>query len=427
LAEGIYDLVDAGLLVDGTRLPAQRPLAEALGVGRNTVAAAFDILTQRGCLKTVQGSGSTVCGKNLHAAANWRFSTFGSEPQRVDFSSGALPPSSVALAVLEAGVDMQGCYSTTGYFPAGIPALRAAIAHRLALDGLPTLPSQILVTSGGQHALWLAIHYLVQPGDRVVAEEPTYRGILQVLQESEAHIESTPLEHGGLNVELTRRAIARGAKVMVCQTGIHNPTGASMPGSHRSALAELLAQTGTTAVEDCCSYDLTLQGPPRPMLAAEAEEGRVLTVGTLSKLFWGGLRIGWIRATEHQIQGLVEMRKVADLGSAVISQVHALALLDHAEAARAERQVWLSERYETTTDVLARYAPEWSWAPIVGGTGLWIDTGQDATRLAETAKRKGIKLAPGPSFSAHSGQQTMLRFPYGHPPEKVEELLNTIA
>ena len=134
----------------------------------------------------------------------------------------------------------------------------------------------------------------------------------------------------------------------------------------------------------------------------------------MSKLFWGGLRVGWVRADEARIRRLVELRKVDDLATSIVDQLYAVRLLRRAAAARRERQAMLTKHLASTERVLREMAPAWTWRRIIGGSGLWVDTGMDAVAFVEQAKRAGVKLAAGPSFSPHDGHRTMLRLPLWH-------------
>lgn len=199
-----------------------------------------------------------------------------------------------------------------------------------------------------------------------------------------------------------------------------------MAPSHRKALAALLDHYSVPVVEDCCSYDLTASGLPAPMLAGEMSDDLVLTIGTLSKLFWGGLRIGWLRASSTRIRQLIERRKAEDLASPISTQVVATNLMTHVGEARQERRALLQAGREATCEVVSDVFPAWVWTASQGGTGLWIDTHNDSSALAEAAKRVGVRLAPGPGYSAYDGQRTMLRLPVWHEPESLEKALGML-
>ena len=136
--------------------------------------------------------------------------------------------------------------------------------------------------------------------------------------------------------------------MLYCQTSIHNPTGLTMTPSHRKALAVLLVHHGVPVVEDCCSYDLTASGSPALRPAGEISDDLVLTIGTLSKLFWGGLRIGWLGASSTHIRQLIERRKAEDLASSIATQVVAANLMTHVAEARQARRALLQVGSEAT-------------------------------------------------------------------------------
>ena len=184
LADGIAELIDANMIPAGTALPAQRELARQLGIARGTVTSAYGLLEQRGRLLTRTGSGSRVRAEPSAPGANLtgRLFSFSDESRRrIDLSSGALPASAVAREVMgQIRFDALHDYlPTNGYFPAGLPALRTAIAERLSRDGVATAPDQIVVTSGAQHATSLVFGTYLTAGDEVVVEDPSYRGALE--------------------------------------------------------------------------------------------------------------------------------------------------------------------------------------------------------------------------------------------------------
>ena len=199
-----------------------------------------------------------------------------------------------------------------------------------------------------------------------------------------------------------------------------------MAPSHRKALAALLDHYSVPVVEDCCSYDLTASGLPAPMLAGEMSDDLVLTIGTLSKLFWGGLRIGWLRASSTRIRQLIERRKAEDLASPISTQVVATNLMTHMGEARRERRALLQAGRGATCEVVSDVFLAWVWTASQSGTGLWADTHNDSSALAEAAKRVGVRLAPGPGYSAYDGQRTMLRLPVWHEPESLEKALRML-
>ncbi len=420
LAASLIGLIRAGLVPPGAGLPPQRALATTLAVSRGTVTVAYEALTAEGYLSTSRGSGSRVRSARhwLHHELTGRFVSFTNAPSDViDLSTGALPASPVTYDVLARPLtDRIGGYLLTdGYFPAGLPALRLAIADQFTADGIPTEAEQILVTSGAQEATWLAITGFAGAGDLVLTEEPTYRGALEALRGAGARAEGLELVDGGLDPEQVRRAVGRGPDLLYCQTSIHNPTGRTMALSARRELAEVINEAGLTTVEDACSADLTLRGAAvAPTLARFVDPDLLVTIGSASKLFWGGLRIGWIRASADRIHGLAELRKPVDL-----------ATLGGRPAVRRGADRSDGRRAHPASGDARRGARRFAGGARRGGavldlaadrrrSGLWVDTGQDAVALAERGKRAGVKLAAGPGFSTYGGHGTYLRLPLWH-------------
>jgi DNA-binding transcriptional MocR family regulator len=152
----------------------------------------------------------------------------------------------------------------------------------------------------------------------------------------------------------------------------------------------------------------------------------VLSVGTTSKLFWGGLRIGWIRGDVPIITRLTEAKKAIDLAAAVLDQLVAADLILRADQAREQRASSLQLQLHTTEHVVAQMRPTWKWTRPTGGTGLWIDTGADAVALVERARRRGVRIVPGPAFSAYGAFRSFLRLPIWHPGHDLQEALNRL-
>lgn len=430
LAGTIGDLVDRGFIPAGALLPPQRDLAASLGVSRSTVAAALGLLVAQGRASSRQGSGtrirSTRAGRT-HTDAGRLFSFTNASPGIMDLSTGALPASRVAREVLVAGVgDLDPYLDTDGYFPAGIPLLRQTIAEHLTSSGIPTTPGEVLVTNGAQHATHLAVRGLLSPGDLALCEDPTYRGALEVLAQAQVRVEGIRMDPGGIDVDMVARALRRSPQVLHCQTSIHNPTGLAWSHGRRRDLSCLVNHAALPVIEDCCSWDLTLTPGPQPTLIGLVDPELHVSCWTTSKLFWGGLRIGWLRASEDRIRTFTELRKTGDLATSVVDQLLAVQLIHRSGKARQERRDDLVNQLTATREIVQEHLPSWHWPEIAGGSGLWVDTGQDSLALAERAARLGIKLAPGPAFSPHEAHRTRLRLPIGQEPERLGSALRLL-
>src|SRR4051812_15079558 len=212
-------------------------------------------------------------------------------------------------------------YSTTE----GDPALRAALAARLADRGLPTTPEQLLITSGSQQALTLAATVLLEPGDAVLVEEPSYLAALQAFQLAGAQVVPVPCDDDGLDADAAAVLAARhGARLLYTVPTFQNPTGRTLPAARRAALVELAERAGLWVIEDDPYGELRYGGEPEPPLAGlPGAEHRVLALSTLSKVAAPGLRIGWVRAPEALRRPLTVAKQAADLHSSTVDQAAA--------------------------------------------------------------------------------------------------------
>jgi DNA-binding transcriptional MocR family regulator len=426
LAEAMTDLIRSNTLPDGTVLPSQRSLAEALGIARGTVTRVYETLAAEDLIEARQGTGSRIRARGAinSLPGDGRLVTYtGHHGTEIDLTSGALPGLPIvadAFAAIDHAV-LAAEVATDGYHPKGIQSLREAVADRYTRDGLPTEPDQILITSGAQHAVWLIAHALVSSGDEVIVEEPTYRGALEAFRHAGARLVSVPLRAQGLDLDhLRRRLEHRPPRLLYCQPSVHNPTGIALSRSRHRELAELTARFGVTVVDDTSFADLALSDVPPPLPGA-------MLVGTASKLFWGGLRVGWIRTTPELVDRLVALRRAADLATPVADQMVTASLLAGTSEARALRATSLRACLAETEAVLREHRPTWSWQRPAGGTGLWIDTGANAVTLVEHARRRGVRLVAGPAFSAFNGYAQHVRIPYWHQANTIAEALDRIT
>lgn len=436
LARSIAELVEASVLPDGATLPSQRALADALGVARVTVAQAYDLLAANDVLTARRGSGSRVRGRHAPAAlgasnaVDGRLASHtGHVDRAIDLTSGALPGLPMVadeVAALDVAA-LRPMIADDGYHPAGLPELRSAIAARYTAGGLATRPDEVLVTGGAQQAVWLIAHTLVSSGDDVIVEEPTYRGTLEAFRACGARLVPVPVGPHGLDVDHLARVLARRQpRLLYVQPVAHNPTGRTMPDHERRRLAALVEQHGLLTIDDASAADVLLERPAGVPWASLVPTALTLTVGTASKLLWGGLRVGWIRGSASAISRLAEARKAVDLSGSAVDQLVTARLLPRAEEARAERRAFLTEALERSSRVIREVHPTWTWTPPSGGTGLWIDTGTDAVALAERGMRHGVRVVPGPTSSAVDGFGTYLRLPYWHAEDELREGLTRL-
>jgi DNA-binding transcriptional MocR family regulator len=431
LANALAELIDGARLPAGHRMPGQRTLAASLGIARGTVSRAFADLADSGHLVARPGSGTIVRHPRAPGrAAEGRLTSFDDDTSHVlDLSSGALPGSAAVASVLAdvAAALRERHADDMGYHPAGLQPLREHLARMTTAQGLPTSPEEILVTAGSQQAVWLLASALTGPGSTVVVEDPAYRGALEALADHGALLRGVPMRPGGIDVGLLASAAAS-ADLVYLQPALHNPTGVHTSAAARARIAEALAGTDALVVDDQSGADLSWTRSSRLRgMEGLIDPDRLLVVGTLSKLVWGGIRVGWVRGPRALIGSLTDLRRGLDLSGSVLDQLAALALVPGIDAQRDERRRVLTERFEALTARLGRAVPGWSWWLPAGGSGVWVDTGEDAVALGLRARARGIRLTAGPAFSPHDGHGTFLRLPVWLTDDQLDRAVRFLA
>jgi DNA-binding transcriptional MocR family regulator len=417
LAARLRGLIDEGDLAPGEPLPPDRALAAALAVGRSTVVTAYELLREDGRIVRRQGSGTRVAGA---APAGPRQTTSAPmflhllEPQDgvIPLACAApdTPPPELAAAYTSIGPALAGTTGDIGYYPAGHPVLRRAIADRYTERGIRTRPERILVTNGAQQALSLLARALLAPGQRVLVEGPTYPGALEAFHEQAAQPLSLPAGLGGLAAAAGRHRIALAYVIST----FHNPTGAVLSPFARRALVRAAAEAGVPLLDDEVLSDLAFPGVPAPPpLAAYADA--VISVGSLSKSVWGGLRIGWVLA-------------VYDLGGNVPAQLAAAELLPQLDALCRRQAPLRQARHDHLRAQLARLLPGWEAPPVPGGQTLWVRLPHgDGTSFAQTALRHGVAVLPGNGLDAAGRSGNYLRLHFIAPAGQLTEAVRRLA
>jgi len=427
LADAIRLLIVDGRLPVGARLPSERALAEALRVSRTTVTAAYTQLREDGYLNARRGARSTTALPVTPGAPPL------SAPPTLSLAAAALsaPASAVMTAFAEAADDMTPYLHGMGHELVGALALRRAIAERYCERGLPTEPDEIMVTTGALHAIGLILTTYIQPGDRVLVEQPTYHGALSAITTAGARPVPVSMTEDGWDLDALEAAVHQLApNLAYLIPDNHNPTGHTMPVADRKRLAHIITETRTRTVIDETISDIWLDEPTPPPLAADVTSRRdlVLTVGSMSKSFWGGLRIGWIRAERNTIATLAAMRPSVDMGTAVLEQLAAARLLAHRDELMPERREILRARRAFLRSLLQRELPDWQPGPGAGGMSLWVRLPAPmSTALSAAASRIGLELPAGPRFGVDGTLERFVRVPYALPEDQLSEAVALLA
>ncbi len=426
LADAVRRLVCDGRLLVGTRLPSERALTTELGLSRTTVGAALDALRDEGYVLTRRGSGSVVALPARSGAiplSNAGLIPSPLPPDVIDLTYAALPAAAGITAAYERALhELPRHLATPGYHPHGVPEAREALARWFDGRGLPTDPDQVVVTSGAHAALSSVLRALLETGDRIAVESPTYPNALVGARRAAYRVVPVPLTPTGWDPESFEVALRRGgARLAYLIPDFQNPTGLLMPADVRAEMAGVLHRTGTRAVVDETFVELGLDATaPAPFATSSSD---AVTLGSAAKAWWGGLRVGWVRAPMARVADVVEARHSLDLGTAVLEQLVLADLLGQGASLLDERRDEARRRRDALAVALRRHVPDWSFTVPPGGLNLWcelpLDRGDELARAAEGA---GVRLARGGQFGADGGMGRFVRVPFCVAPDEADEV-----
>ncbi|MEP7332319.1 MAG: PLP-dependent aminotransferase family protein [Terracoccus sp.] len=431
LADGVRRLICDGRLLVGTRLPSERSLTSELGLSRTTVGGALDLLRDDGFVVTRRGSGSIVTLPE--APTGLTLSQAGLIPTPVpddviDLTYAALPAAAgLSRAYERALAALPRHLATAGYSPHGIPEARTAIADWFTGRGLSTEADQVIVTSGAHAGLSATLRALLELGDRVLFESPTYPNALVGTRRSSLRAVAFPITRTGWDLEAMEVALRQsGARLVYLIPDFQNPTGQLMDASTRQAVARILRRAGARAVVDETFVELGLDGPPPAPFATHADSA--ITIGSAAKTWWGGVRVGWVRSPLADAAAIVEARHSLDLGTSVLEQLLVVELLREGDALLDERRASTLERRDAMAAALHRHVPEWSFDLPPGGLNLWcelpVDRGEELVRAGEEA---GVRLARGSQFGIQGGLGRFVRVPFCVAPDETDEVGRRLA
>ncbi len=430
LAEALVELVGDGRIGLGVRLPSERDLTRALAVSRTTVTRAYALLRESGYAEARQGAGTFTRVPHGRARMHDRALLPGPhDGEAIDLTcAAASAPPGIAAAYAEAATELPAYLSGHGYFPAGLPQLQAAIAASYDARGLPTEPGQIMVTPGALTAASVVAQAYTGPRDRVLVESPVYPNATQAIRHSGARVTGVPVDPDGWDLDAVGAALRQVRPTLAYLIpDFQNPTGHLMTADQRRAYAAHLRATGTVAVVDEAHQALALDGQEMPPPFA-AFDDRTITLGSASKTYWGGLRLGWIRAPRGELDRLTRARLGLDLGAPVMEQLVLTRLLAGGGEVVERHRARLRESRDALLGALAAQLPEWRFRRPTGGLAAWCELPRGrGTDLAAHADRLGVIVAPGPAFAAEGGLDRFVRLPWTRPVAELERAVPLLA
>jgi GntR family transcriptional regulator/MocR family aminotransferase len=457
IAEGVRAAALDGSLLTGHRLPATRDLARRLGVNRNTVVAAYEMLAGEGWVRSHTGKGTFLVARPNAAVDNgeaapgrgtW-FSAFSRSAE------GAVVGSLQAiykLAIATEGISFVGSYPSAEMMPvesfsramtealhdresnvlaygptAGHPALKETIAAEMRRKGSPAGPEDILITNGAQQAIELVFRTFVERGDAVIIEEPTYTGALTVLGSLGARVIGIPVDGEGLRPDLLAIALERyQPRLLYVQPTFQNPTTRLMTVARRREVLALAERYRCPVVEDDWAGDLRYEGENLPSLHALDGGRHVFHLGTFSKKLMPGLRVGWVVAPRPAFEHLVELKRIQDCGTSPLLQsaldifLRNGGLDEHLNRIRPAYR----ERRDIMLAAMERYFhPDAIWSRPAGGLFLWVTLPPsfDGEELFLGAQQEGVLFSRGELFHSDGSGKNTFRLTYSTAsPEQIE-------
>lgn len=436
LCHALQSLIGDGRIAIGTRLPSERAVTSALAVSRTTVTRAYADLVASGFASARQGSGTYAAvppdRRRAHDHALHARGPHDASDDAIDLTCAAgAATHDIADAYARALAMLPAYLSTDGYLPSGLPVLQACIAESYVRRGLATSAEQIVVTSGALSAIAIAARALSRPGDRITVESPGYPNAIEALRLGGGRLVNSPLADpfgaSGWDIDGIEATLRQTAPTLAyVLPDFQNPTGFLMDDATRARYAAALQATRTIAIVDETLQPtcLSTRAMPAPF-ALHAPDA--ITIGSASKVCWGGLRVGWIRAPLDRVARIIAARAQIDLGSSLFDQLVVSELLGADDPFALRRERALKQR-DVLAAALREQLPDWRFRLPDGGLSLWVQMPQgSATRLAALVERAGVHIVPGPVFSVEGGFDSWLRIPYTKPQDDLEAAVAHLA
>jgi GntR family transcriptional regulator / MocR family aminotransferase len=456
----------SGSLAPETRLPATRQLARQLEINRITVETAYAELEADGLVDARVGSGTYVLSPaplpplpQKDPAAPWPIWQSHLQEKQVA-QAGVYPDQMLREHVHSNPIDLSHGIGDYHDFPAedfrkiihsvllrdgvsalgygdyqGYPPLCSTIAHVLASQGIQTKPDQILVTNGSQQGLSLVSQLLLAPGDAVLVEDPTYNGALKLFRQFGARVVGLPVDTRGMQVDKLEKLLQQHhPRLIYTIPNFHNPTGTSLDLPGRRELITLADRYNVPVLEDDFVGDLRYEGRSQPALKALDPGGRVIFLGTFSKMVMPGLRVGFLVADGPAYDGLVQLKRIVDIAASNLVQraLEAYVTVGRYQAhVRRSCRIYRKRRDAMLAAIDRRLPPSVQVVPPLGGLFIWLrlPAGVSSAQLLPVACQEGVAFAPGSQFFVNSADgEAYLRLNFSaHTPDEIDLGIQRLA
>ena len=350
------------------------------------------------------------------------------QPEIISFAGGLPAPELfpieemkvVALKVLETmGKEALQYSPTEGYNP-----LREKIAMRMMKQGITAKKEDILITSGSQQGLDFTGKVFINPDDYVLCESPSYLGAINAFKAYECQFKEIQTDSDGMIMSHLEEVInhTKNVKYIYVIPDFQNPSGRTWSLERRKALVEIANKHNLVIIEDNPYGELRFEGEPQPAIKSLDTEGRVVYLGTFSKTFSPGLRIGWVCASEVLLSKYITVKQSADLQSSSIGQRElAVYLEDYDLDAHIEKikKVYKHRRDLMIATMDAHFPKAAQYEVPQGGLFAWVELPDqiDTKALMEKAVERKVAFVPGGSFFPNGGHENAMRVNYSNMPD----------
>lgn len=356
-----------------------------------------------------------------------------SRPEVISLAGGmpfveALPTDEI-LRVMGEVIGRRGAVALQYGAGGGQQGLKERLVDLMAEEGVAGDPEHVVVTTGAQQALDILGKVLIDPGELIAVEAPSYVGALSAFGAYEPRYLQIPLDHDGLVVDALEEALDRGARPRFLYTcpNFQNPAGVTLSGERRERLVAVCHEAGVPIVEDNPYGLLRFEGEGLPTLRS-LDPGNVVYLGTLSKVFCPGIRVGWALGPPGLIQRMVLCKEAADLCSSNLNQLLAEEWLSDRDLWRSSlaglNGVYRSRRDAMLSGLDRHFPTDATWTEPAGGFYVWVTLPEplDATAMLPTAVEHRVAYVPGTAFYPDGSGRNRLRLAFCYPPEdRIEE------
>jgi len=455
LSSNIAELIGRGGIRAGERLPATRELAGLLGLNRTTISAAYALLEEQGLIHGHVGRGSFVASRpcfsgeqsNSEPGVDWDailprpdlHASNSAYPIEISFSSSRPPRDAFPLAsfrrlareVIDGpqAADILQLGSPHGYGP-----LRRYLYEEAKAAGTAGPDDDLIITNGCQQAWDLLARILASAGTPVVLEDPIYHGLWQVFARAGAEVIPAPVTGRGVDTGVLEQLFRRHRpRLAVLTPSFQNPTGATLPLDQRHRVIDLARQYNVVLLESDIYSELRYRETALPRLKQLDTSGRVVLLGSYSKVAFPGLRVGWVIAPRPLVAHLAALKQMSDLHSDHLSQA---VLLRFAESGELRRHIERtrhagSQRLDAVLRACREHLPTGArFSRPVGGMSLWVELPAPlrSAELLTRVQAQGVDFLPGSYFSAERSHPRGLRLSFGGLlPEQIERGVRIIG